>query len=120
MRALLAIPATSLALAGAHAAVYPITSSEAAGALTAQIHKQVASELRGGFHGATQCSGQVASPQVINSTTRLARWHCSLQLGGVHFSTPCKAQANVFATSQPHHVRIEWLSMSQTCHAHTR
>jgi hypothetical protein len=50
MRALLAIPATSLALAGApaagHGGVYPITAAEAAAAITAQIHKQVASEQR--------------------------------------------------------------------------
>jgi hypothetical protein len=118
MRALLAIPATSLALAGAHVGLYPITSSEAAAAITAQIHKQVASELRGGFHGATQCSGEAPGSQVINATTRLARWRCSLELGGVHFSTPCKAHADVFATDKPHHVRIDWLSTSQTCHAH--
>lgn len=118
MRALLAIPATSLALVGAHAGVYPITSSEAASAITAQIHKQVASKLHAGFHGTTQCSGQLPGTQVISQSTRLPRWHCTLQLGGVNFATPCKAQADVFATSQPHHVRIDWLSMSQTCHAH--
>lgn len=122
MRALLAIPATSLALAGAHAGghgvLYPITGAEAAAAITAQIHKQVASELHSGFHAATQCSAQNPGSGVINSTTRLASWRCSLQLGGVHFATPCKAQADVFATDQPHHVRIDWLSMSQTCRAH--
>jgi hypothetical protein len=98
--------------------VYPITSSEAAAALTAQIHKQVASKLHGGFHGATLCSGQLSSPQVITSTTHLARWRCTLELGGVHFSKPCKAQAEVFATDQPHHARVTWLSMSQSCHVH--
>jgi hypothetical protein len=122
MRALLAIPATSLALAGApaggHGGVYPITGGEAAAAITVQIHKQVASELHSGFHAATQCSAQNPDSGVINSTTRLAGWRCSLQLGGVKFATPCKAQADVFATTQPHHVRIDWLSMSQTCHAH--
>jgi hypothetical protein len=105
-------------LAGAHAGVFPITSSEAAGAMTAQIHKQVAAELHGGFHGATQCSGQLPSPQVVTTATRLTRWRCTLELAGVHLATPCKAEANVFATSQPHHVRIDWLAMSQTCHAH--
>jgi hypothetical protein len=122
MRALLAIPATSLALAGAPAggpgSVYPITGGEAAAAITAQIHKQVASKLHSGFHAMTQCSAQNPDSGVINSTTRLASWRCSLQLGGVNFATPCKAQADVFATSRPHHVRIAWLSMSQTCHAH--
>jgi hypothetical protein len=122
MRALLAIPATSLALAGAPAggnsSLYPITGAEAAAAITAQIHKQVASELHSGFHAATQCSAQNPGSGVINATTRLAGWRCSLQLGGVHFAMPCKAQAYVFATDQPHHIRIDWLSMSQTCHTH--
>jgi len=107
-------------LAGAHAGVFPITSSEAARAITAQIHTQLAAELRGGFHSATQCSGQVSSPQVVTATTRLARWRCTLELSGAHLATPCKAEANVFATSRPHHVRIGWLAMSQTCHAHSR
>jgi hypothetical protein len=106
-------------LAGAHAGVFPITSSEAAGAMTAQIHKQLAAELRGGFHGATQCSGQLPSSQVLSATTRLTRWRCTLELSGVHLATPCKAEANVFATNRPHHVRIGWLAMSQTCHAHS-
>jgi hypothetical protein len=122
MRALLAIPATSLALAGApaggHGGVYPITGGEAAAAITAQIHKQVAPQLHSGFHAMTQCSAQNPDSGVINSTTRLASWRCSLQLGGVNFATPCKAQADVFATTQPNHVRIDWLSMSQTCRAH--
>ena len=107
-------------LAGAHAGVFPITSSEAARAMAAQIHMQLAAELRGGFHGATQCSGQLPSPQVLSATTRLTRWRCTLELSGVHFATPCKAEANVFATNRPHHVRLGWLAMSQTCHAHSR
>jgi hypothetical protein len=98
--------------------VFPITSSEAAGAMSAQIHRQVASELHGGFHGATQCSGQLPSPQAVTVTTRLTRWRCTLELSGVHFATPCKAEADVFATSQPHHVRIDWLAMTEACHAH--
>ncbi len=116
---MLAIPATSLVLAGAHAGVVPITSSEAAGAITAQIHSQLARELRGGFHSDTQCSGQLAGQQPITPATRLARWNCTLELSGVHFAVPCRAQADVLATDQPHHVRITWLAMSQTCHAHT-
>jgi hypothetical protein len=38
-----------------------------------------------------------------------------LELGGARFPSPCKAEANVFATDQAHRVRIEWLAESRFC-----
>ncbi|MGD0454953.1 MAG: hypothetical protein ABSB69_15280 [Solirubrobacteraceae bacterium] len=115
MRSMLAIPVASLAFAGAHSPALTITSSEAATAMSAQIHKQAAARLRGGFRGETLCSGRVAGGQTVSSTTELDRWHCTLELGGARFPSPCKAEANVFATDQAHRVRIEWLAESRFC-----
>jgi hypothetical protein len=115
MRSMLAIPVASLALAGAHSRTLTITSSEAATAMSAQIHKQAAARLRGGFRGETLCSGRIGGGQTVSSTTELNRWHCTLELSGARFPSPCKAEANVFATDHVHRVRIEWLAESRFC-----
>jgi hypothetical protein len=117
MRALLAVPAVSIMFAGAHAhARAPtITSAEAVRAMSAQIHRQTAARLRGGYSGETLCSGRGAAREPFGPTTELPSWSCTLELAGARFPSPCKAQANVFATAQPHRVRIEWLSMSRYC-----
>ncbi len=116
MRSVLAIPLASLALAGGHSGALTITSAEAAAAMTAQIHKQVAARLHGGFRGETLCSGRVGGGQTLSSTTELGRWHCTLELSGARFPSPCRAEANVLATGQVHRVRIEWLAESRFCH----
>ncbi len=115
MRSLLAIPAASLALVAAHPHTFAITSSEAAGAMTARIHKQVASRLRAGFSGETLCSGSNAGQKEINSSTELPRWRCTLELRGARFPSPCKAEAYVLAIAPPHRARVEWLAMSRYC-----
>jgi hypothetical protein len=115
MRSLLVVPAASLALAGAPAHTPAITSSEAVKAMTTQIHRQTAARLRGGYHAETLCSGQGPGQQAFSSTTKLERWHCTLELSGARFPSPCKAQADVSATAQPLHVRVSWLSMSRYC-----
>ena len=116
MRSLLAASAASLALAAAHSGPL-ITSSQAAHAMTAQIHRQTEARLRGGYHGRTSCSGEGGSEGTFNPTTELPRWHCTLELGGARFPRPCRAAANVFATASPHRVRIQWLAMSRYCRA---
>lgn len=115
MRSLLAIPAASLALVGAHPHTLTITSSEAVRAMTTQIHRHVASRLRAGFSGETLCTGRNAGQQAFSSTTQLPRWQCTLELRGARFPSPCKAEAFVVATDQPHRVRIEWLAVSRFC-----
>jgi hypothetical protein len=111
-----ALPQPSLALAVAPAQPL-ITSAQAARAMTAQIHRQAAARLRGGYHGETLCSGEGGSEQQFSSSTELPRWHCKLELGGARFLRPCTAVANVLATSDPGRVRIEWLQMSRYCRA---
>jgi hypothetical protein len=109
-------PQPSLALAAATAIAQPlITSAQAAKAMTAQIHTQTAARLRGGYHGATLCSGEGGSEQPFSPATELPRWHCKLQLSGARFPRPCTAVANVLATSDSGDVRIEWLQMSRYC-----
>jgi hypothetical protein len=117
MLSLLAIPAASLALAGAHPQPPALTSPQAVRAMTAQIHRQAAARLRGGYHGETLCSGQGAGEQEYNSTTELPRWHCTLELSGPRFPSPCRAEANVYATSRPRRVRVAWVAMSRYCRA---
>jgi hypothetical protein len=114
MRSLLAVSAASLALGVTHPGEL-ITSSQAAHAMTAQIHRQTTARLRGGYHGQTSCSGGGGSELAFNPTTELPRWHCTMELGGARFPRPCRAVANVFATANPHHVRIRWLAMSRYC-----
>ncbi len=121
MRLLLAIPAVSLALLGAqplaladtHTAA--ITSSEAAAALAAQIHRRTAARLRGGYSSNTSCSGQIAGGQTLSPTTRLARWRCKLELSGARFPSACKAEAYVSATHGGHRVRVPLLAVSRYC-----
>jgi hypothetical protein len=115
MRSLLAIAAAPLAFAGAPY-TSKITSAEAVRAMTVQIHRQTAARLRGGYHGETLCSGQGPGQQPISATTRLARWHCTLELSGARFPAPCKAEAYVSATGRPQRVRIDWVAMSRYCH----
>jgi hypothetical protein len=109
-----ALPQPSLALATAPAQPL-ITSAQAAKAMTAQIHRQTAARLRGGYHGETLCSGEGGSEQPFSSSTELLRWHCKLELSGARFPHPCTAVAIVLATSKPGRVRIEWLQMSRYC-----
>jgi hypothetical protein len=111
-----ALPQSSLALAIAPTQPL-ITSAQAAKAMTAQIHRQTAARLRGGYHGKTLCSGEGGSEQPFSPSTELPRWHCKLQLSGARFPHQCTAVANVFATSDPGRVRIEWLQMSRYCRA---
>jgi hypothetical protein len=120
MRALLATPAALVMLAVAPAHIVPITSSEAASAITKQIHTQVTVRLRAGYRGETQCSAQGPVQQEVSPTTQLQRWRCTLELRGVRFPKPCKAEANVLATDQAHHVRIEWLTESKYCREPTQ
>lgn len=115
MRTLLVTPLTLLVLVLAPAQIVPITSSEAASAITRQIHKQVKVRLRAGYSGETQCSAQSPVQQEFTPATQLERWHCTLVLRGARFAKPCKAEANVFATDQAHHVRIQWLAQSRSC-----
>lgn len=116
MLRLLAIPAASLALAGAHPHSPTITGHEAIKALSAQIHKQAAARLRGGYHSETLCSGSNGARQAFDAKTALPRWHCTLELAGARFPAPCEAQAYLAATSQPHRIRIERLITSRYCH----
>jgi hypothetical protein len=131
MLSFLAVPAAALALglahpdvsvapyepARSHALAQPgtptITSSQAASAMSAQIRRQAVARLRGGFHAETLCSGQSAGQQAFSSTTRLSRWRCTLELAGSRFPSPCRAQADVFATK--HGARVSWLAMSRYC-----
>ncbi len=116
MRSLLTIAAASLALAGAHPHPPTITGAEAVKVLIAQVHKQAPARLRGGYHSETLCSGRNTGHATFSSTTKLTRWHCTLELSGARFPSPCKAQAYVLATARPHHVRIERLMASRYCH----
>jgi hypothetical protein len=118
MRSLLAIPAASLAFAGTHPHAPTITGAEAVKVLIAQVHKQAPTRLRGGYHSETLCSGRNAGQEAFSSNTELSRWHCTLELTGARFPSPCKAQAYVSATSRPHQVRIERLTTSRYCHDH--
>ena len=79
------------ALAANAAAQPQITSAQAAKAMTAQIHRQTAARLRGGYHGETLCSGEGGFEQPFSPATELARWHCKLELSGAHFPHPCTA-----------------------------
>jgi hypothetical protein len=115
MRALLATPAVLVVLAVVPAQLVPITSSEAASAITKQIHKQVKVRLRAAYRGETRCSAQGPVEQEVSLTTQLQRWRCTLELRGVRFPKPCKAEANVLATDEAHHARIEWLAESKYC-----
>jgi hypothetical protein len=116
MLSLLVVPAAWLALAVAQPQPL-ITSAQAAKAMTAQIHRQTAARLRGGYHGETLCGGDGGSEQPFSPSTELPRWHCKLELSGARFPHPCTAVANVLATSDPGRVRIEWLQMSRYCRA---
>ncbi len=116
MLSLLVMPLISLALAGAQSHAPTITGDEAITALRAQIHKQAAARLRGGYHSEALCSGSNAGQQAFSSRTALPRWHCTLELAGARFPVACKAQAYLAATSKPHHVRIERLITSRYCH----
>jgi hypothetical protein len=118
MRSLLAIPALSLALAGAHAQRPAITSAEAVKAMRTQIHRQVAARLRSGYSSETLCSGQGPGGTAIGATTRLARWRCTLELKGARFPSPCRARADVSVIAGRHgarSVRVRWLAMSRYC-----
>jgi hypothetical protein len=116
MRSLLVTPMALLAFVTAPAQVYPITAPEAASAITTQIHRQVRVRLHAGFSGETHCVGISDAQQEVTTTTQLAQWRCKLELRGVHFARPCRAEANVFATSQPNHPRISWLYETRYCH----
>jgi hypothetical protein len=115
MRSLLVTPVTLLAFVAVPAQIYPITAPEAASVITAQIHRQVRLRLHAGFSSETHCAGS-SDVQEITVTTQLAQWHCTLELRGAHFPRPCKARANVFATSQPNRPRVQWLTESKYCH----
>jgi hypothetical protein len=129
MRSLLAVPVISLALAGApqlagahvplatQAQLYPITSAEAVHTLTTQLHEQVKSRLRPGYSGSSVCAGGEPEQQEINASTQLDRWRCTLELRGVDFPKPCRAEAYAFATSRPHYVRVKWIAESRFCRA---
>ena len=116
MRSLLVIPVASLALTGAHLHSPTITGAEAVKVLIAQVHKQAPARLRGGYHSETLCSGRNTSHEAFSSKTELPRWHCTLELSGARFPSPCIAVAYVSATNRPHHVRIERLTTSRYCH----
>jgi hypothetical protein len=116
VRTLLAIPAASLALAGAaHAPT--IDGAEAIRALNQQVHEQAQARLRGGYQSKTLCTGADAGQQKLTTETELARWHCTLELSGARFPSPCRAQAYLVAGGPPHRVRIEGLAMSRYCRA---
>ena len=116
MRSLMVTPAALLALVAVPAQTYPITAPEAASAITARIHRQVQLRLHAGFSGETHCTGINYVQQEVTSTTQLAQWRCKLELRGVHFPKPCRAEAKVFATDRPHHPRVQWLHETKFCH----
>jgi hypothetical protein len=105
-----------LAFLAAPAQVYPITAPEAASAVATQIRRQVRVRLHGGYSGETNCAGVSETQQEVTAITQLAQWRCKLVLRGVHFPRPCKVEANVFATGQPNHPRIQWLYETKSCH----
>ncbi len=116
MRILLATAAASLALV-AHPPAPTIDGAEAIRALSQQVHKQAEARLRGGFQSETLCSGSDADQQKLTPETELARWHCTLEISGARFPSPCKAHAYLVAAGPPHRVRIEGLAMSRYCRA---
>jgi hypothetical protein len=116
MRSLIVIPAASLALVGAHPHAPLITGAEAVKVLIAQVHKQAPTRLRGGYHSETLCSGRNTGHETFSSKTELPRWHCTLELTGARFPSPCKAQAYVAAAGRPHRLRVERLTTSRYCH----
>jgi hypothetical protein len=116
MRNLVVAPAALLALAAAPAPLVPVTASEAQMTITAQIHRQVARRLRAGYSGETHCTGRSMIQQEFTPSTPLDQWRCKLEIRGAHFPTACKAEANVFATSQAHRPRVQWLQESRYCH----
>src|ERR1700722_11811367 len=116
MRNLVVMPATLLALTGSPAPLVPVTASEAQSTITAQIHRQVPRRLRGGFSGETHCAGRSTIQQEFPPTTPLDQWRCKIEISGTRFPTACKAEANVFATSQAHQPRVQWLKESRYCH----
>jgi hypothetical protein len=83
--------------------------------VAAQIHKQAAARLRGGYSANTVCSGRIAGGQAFSSTTKLQSWRCTLELHGARFPSACKAEASVSATGRTHRVRVRWLTMSRYC-----
>ncbi len=113
MVSLALLGAQPLALADTHTAA--ITSSEAAAALAALIHKRAAARLRGGYSSSTVCTGQIEGGKTLTSTTRLARWRCKLELSGARFPSACKAEANVSATHGAHGIRVQLLAVSRYC-----
>jgi len=116
MRNLVVMPATLLALTGAPAPLVPVTASEAQSTITAQIHRQVARRLRGGFSGETHCTGRSTIQQEFTPATPLDQWRCKIEISGTRFPSACKAEANVFATSHAHQPRVQWLKESRYCH----
>jgi hypothetical protein len=116
MRSLLVTPVVLLAVVAVPAQIYPITAPEAESAITTRIHHQVHLRLHAGFSGETHCTGINYVDQEVTTTTQLAQWRCKLELRGVHFPRPCRAEANVFATSQPNDPRVQWLHETEFCH----
>lgn len=116
MRNLVVMPAALLALTGAPAPLVPVTASEAQSTITAQIHRQVVRRLRAGYSGETHCAGRSMIQQEFTPSTPLDQWRCKIEISGAGFPSACKAEANVFATSQAHRPRVQWLQESRYCH----
>jgi hypothetical protein len=115
MRNLVVVPAALVVLAAAPAQLVPITGSEAQSVITSQIHKQVSARLRAGYSGETHCSGRSDVQQEFTPSTPLDQWRCKLEIRGARFPSPCKAEANVFATVQAASPRVQWLAESRYC-----
>ncbi|MGH2865810.1 MAG: hypothetical protein ACRDJX_11260 [Solirubrobacteraceae bacterium] len=116
MRNLAIMPAAVLALAAVPAPLVPVTASEAGSTISARIHEQVSGRLRAGYRGETHCAGRSSTQQEFTPSTPLDQWRCKLEIRGPRFPLPCKAEANVFATSQAHRPRVRWLEESRYCH----
>lgn len=116
MRSLLIAPMALLTLTATPAQLYPITGPQASTAITAPIHRQVHFRLHAGFSGETHCTGFGVGQQEVTLATQLARWRCRLELRGPRFPHPCRAEAYVFATTQPDRPRVQWLFESRFCH----
>ncbi len=101
------------ALADPH--TFAITSSEAAAALAAQIHRRARVRLRGGYSANTVCSGVITGGQAFSSATRLLRWRCKLELSGARFPSACRAEAYVLGTARAHRESVQWLAVSRYC-----
>jgi hypothetical protein len=114
---LLAIPVATLALAGAQPRAPTIDGAEAIRALSRQVRKHAEARLRGGFQSEAVCSGSDAEQRKLTPETERARWHCTLEISGARFPSPCRAQAYLVAAGPPHRVRIEGLAMSRYCRA---